>query len=39
MRILNNVFTKTTRPAELSYLETLARQARQSRSKKLSRST
>jgi hypothetical protein len=33
MRILNNLFTKNSRPTELSYLETLAAQARKSRSR------
>ena len=33
MRILNNLFTKHAAQNQLSYLETLARNARQSRAK------
>ncbi|GIH22433.1 hypothetical protein Aph01nite_07430 [Acrocarpospora phusangensis] len=39
MRILNNIFTKSARHAEVSYLENLARQARQSRAKRPARTT
>lgn len=34
MNILNSLFTKRSRPSQVSYLETLASQARNSRTRK-----